>query len=186
MLRNREIPDEDFAPVLSMLFNINLLDPRYARYIVSYLEQSKSAMGVQRLAEIINRELDRSLQDGYDQEVLNLLFFLRAINLEIEGSLLLGALDMENDFIDVIALDFWTNRNDLVNKSSNEAHEIDRAVGKIADELRRETVDGEHWLLIYEAKAHSLLDIGEFSGKTADFFAAMLDQGVSFYCPELK
>lgn len=63
MLRNREIPDEDFAPVLSMLFNINLLDPRYARYIVSYLEQSKSAMGVQRLAEIINRELDRSLQD---------------------------------------------------------------------------------------------------------------------------
>lgn len=186
MLRNREIPDEDFAPVLSMLFNINLLDPRYARYIVSYLEQSKSAMGVQRLAEIINRELDRSLQDGYDQEVLNLLFFLRAINLEIEGSLLLGALDMENDFIDVIALDFWTNRNDLVNKSSNEAHEIDGAVGKIADELRRETVDGEHWLLIYEAKAHSLLDIGEFSGKTADFFAAMLDQGVSFYCPELK
>ena len=29
-------------------------------------------------------------------------------------------------------------------------------------------------------RAHSLLDIGEFSGKTADFFAAMLDQGGKF------
>ena len=93
---------------------------------------------------------------------------------------------MENDFIDVIALDFWINRSDLVKRSLEEAQELDRIVNKIADELRQETVDGEHWLLIYEAKAHSLLDIGEFLGKTADFFDAMLNQGVSFYCPELK
>ena len=183
MLKNKAIPDADFEPVLSMLFNINLLDPKYARFIVDYLRKSKSVVGGQRLSEIINAELRCGLQDGHEQEVLNLLFFLRAIGLELEGSLLLESLKMGNDFIDVIALDFWVNKNNLVKRLPKEARAINQEVNRISDSLQKESVDGERWLLIYEAKVHKLLNIGEFTGKAAVFFEEMLDQGVSFYCP---
>ena len=184
MLKNKAIPDVGFESVLSMLFNINLLDPKYARFIVDYLRKSKSVVGGQRLSEIINAELRCGLQDGHEQEVLNLLFFLRAIGLELEGSLLLDSLKMGNDFIDVIALDCWVNKNDLVKRSLNEARAINQEVNRISDALQKESVDGEHWLLIYEAKAHKLLNAGDFTGKAAVFFEKMLDQGVSFYCPD--
>lgn len=186
MLQNKEIPNGDFEPVLSMLFNINLLDPKYARYTVDYLKHSKSAVGAQRLSEIVNAELARSLQDSHEQEVLNLLFFLRLVNLKIKDSSLLNALNMENDFISVLALDFWSNRKDLIEESSGAAYDIDRRVRELAVNLSQEKVDGEHWLLIYESKVHHLLDLGEFSGKTADFFKAMLDQRISFYYPDSK
>lgn len=181
MLQGANIPDDERAPVLSMLLNINLLNPKYARYIVEYLRGSRIVVGEEKLSTIINNELDRSLSDGFEQEVLNLLYFLRTLNLKIKASSLVQALAMDNDFISIIVLDFWVKEKDLVRYTDEEAGKLDESINQLVGDLSLESVDGEHWLLLYEARFHGFLKLGEFRGKTAEFFDEMLKQGVSFY-----
>lgn len=183
MLRKRDVPDGDRDAVLSMLFNINLLDPRYARYIVAFLQHSKNKGNGERLTEIINHELERSLDEGYEQEVLNLLYFLRQLCLRVEGALLAKTFNLDCDFIDIIALDFWVNHRDLVTLDDDVELLIAGSVKSLESDLAGLSMDGEHWLLLYEAKIHGLLEVDISRGGTADFFSKMEELGVSFYQP---
>lgn len=185
MLRKRDVPDDDRDAVLSMLFNINLLDPKYARYIVSFLQHSKNKGHGERLIEIINHELERSLEEGYEQEVLNLLYFLRQLGLRIEGTLLAKTFDLDCDFVNIISLDFWVNHRDLVKCDSETALQIAKSIEQLESDLARLSMDGEHWLLLYEAKTHGLLEVDITQGNTAGFFSEMKELGVSFYQPSM-
>lgn len=185
MLRKRDVPDDDCDAVLSMLFNINLLDPKYARYIVTFLQHSKNKGNGRRLTKIINQELERSLDEGHEQEVLNLLYFLRQLGLCIKGNLLAKTFSLNCDFIDIIALDFWVNHKDLVKGDSETKLSITGVVKQLEYELAGLSMDSEHWLLLYEAKIHGFLKVDISKGKTANFFSKMNELGVSFYQPEI-
>lgn len=184
MLRDRVIPNADRQQIISMLFNINLVDPKYARYIVPFLEQSREALGDDELSKIVNDELERALAERFEQEVLNLLFFIRKLELNVRGQLLLDSLYLENDFIDILALDLWVKCGDRVVRSVGEARKINKAVDDLEKEMQVQSMDGEHWLLLYEASVHGLLEVDIEKGKTSAFFKKMKERGVSFYCIE--
>lgn len=185
MLRERDVPDYDRDAVLSMLFNINLLDPKYARYIISFLQLSKNKGHGEHLTTIINQELKRSLEEGYEQEVLNLLYFLRQLGLRVEGTLLAKTFELDCDFVDIISLDLWVNHRDLVIRDSETELLIAESIKQLENDLTSHSMDGEHWLLIYEAKIHGLLAVDISKGRTADFFSEMKELGVSFYQPSM-
>ena len=132
----------------------------------------------------MNRELERSLEEGYEQEILNLLFFLRRLNLEIEGALLLRTLDSDCDFIRILALDFWVNCKNKVKRDRSEAVQLNKVVGDLENEFQNASYDDEHWLLLHEARMHKLLKLDASRGRTAFFFEEMQRLGVSFYQPE--
>ena len=57
------------------------------------------------------------------------------------------------------------------------------SVKSLESDLAGLSMDGEHWLLLYEAKIHGLLEVDISRGGTADFFSKMEELGVSFYQP---
>ena len=184
MLRGREIPENARLQVISMLFNINLVDPKYARYVVPFLEQCREELGNEKLSQIVNDELKRSLSERFEQEVLNLLFFIRKLGLTVKGSLLLDSFNLENDFIDIIALDLWVKCNSKVDRDRSDARKINATVSSLEEEMELQTMDGEHWLLLYESCVHGLLNVDIDKGKTSVFFKKMKELNLSFYCPE--
>lgn len=181
MLRGENISEQDKEGVLSILLNINLVNPRLAMLIVDYFERHKDAIGEDRLSDIINNELELSLREGYEQEVLNLLFFLRRLHLRIRGDLLLEALKKGNDFISIIGLDFWINERELVAREPKQARLLNEEIRRLEEGLHNQSMDGEHWILLYEARMHNLLNVDITQGKTASFFMEMEKLGISFY-----
>lgn len=175
------VPERDLRAVLSLLFNANLIIPQLARYLVDVLANGKKTLGADRLSEIINSELSKSLREGYEQEVLNLLFFLKSLNLELLGSNLRQALDMQNDFISIVVLDIWKHHNSSVQRSRSEAKQINERIKDLELNMKQESLDGEHWLLLFESKMHGLLDVGNSDGKSAWFFEEMEKRKISFY-----
>lgn len=184
MLTNKELPSSNQEAILSILFNINLINPAFARYIIRFLRKCKGTVGEDRLADIVNNELNRSLGEGLEQETLNLLFFLRTLNLEVEGSLMPPALSMHNDFINVILLDLWFAKKDKVRRNATEARKINEAIKSIESKLQNQSFSGEHWLLLYEAKSRSYFDLAIADDKTTAFFNKLMELGVSFYQPD--
>lgn len=183
MMQNRDIPNEDREAVLSILFNINLVDPKYGQYIVPFLKDSQDQFGKDRLSNLLAGELKKSLEDRYEQEILNIAFFQRTLGTTIAGDNLLGALNIDNDFIRIIALDIWANHRDKVRIEANCGTIISEYVMNLEREMQGQSMDGEHWLLLYESAMHGLLNIAINNGKTASFFEEMNRLGISFYCP---
>lgn len=183
MLENETISEKDIEVVLAMLFNIKLIDPKYGQFIIPYLQSNKDQFGAERLAELLNTELEKSLEDGYEQEILNLLYFQRVMEAEIEGKLLLEALDIDNDFIRIIALDLWVNGRSRVNRTPHVAGKNNKKAQVIETAMQGQSMDGEHWLLLFESDVHGLMAVSIDNGKTAPFFKEMKRLGISFYCP---
>lgn len=139
------------------------------------------SMNSDAFSDILNEELIRSLNDGYEQEILNLLFFLSSLKLKTKGLIIKEALKLDNGFTRIIALDYWVNKNDQVVRTPTEAKFINSYVKDLEKELFDASLDNSHWLLIYESKMHGLLNLGDFTGKTVELFNRMLEMGVSFY-----
>ncbi len=188
MLRKEEISEDDREVVLAVLFNINLLNPGCARYTIEYLAQSKSAIGEERLAEIINSELERCLEEEAEQESLNLLYFSRTLHLPVREKLLKRCIKLNNDFVSIIALDYFAKQPNLIVPDSTDetpkGETLEDVVTQLEEELKGLSMDSEHWFLLYESKAHGLLNVDISIGKTAPFFKKMMELGVSFYSPE--
>lgn len=186
-------PSDDAEVVLATLFNISVLKPKYAKYIITFLRSNKEALegnrdhGESKLERAVSSELDRSLQLGLDHEMLNALYYARELKLRLPEELVAKALDADNDLAALIALDLAKNHRDRI-VSCGVAHEaldtqtLDATIDRKADFLRRQSMDGPHWLLVYECYRHQLVDgIAIDKGETASFFHRMDTLGVSFY-----
>ena len=184
MLSGNEVKPEDIDVVLSALFNINLLNPKYCSYIVGYIKNNENILGPNRLARIVNEELEEVIGNHLEQEVANLLFFVKELDLAIKGENIIGVLRSESDFSKIIALDLWKNHNDRVKRAPREAQQINDAVNELRENMVNQTYDGEHWLLLHEIAMHDLVNGSTRvkSGKTDPFFDWLKMKGVSFYC----
>ena len=141
-------------------------------------------MGPNRLARIVNEELEEVIGNHLEQEVANLLFFVKELDLAIKGENIIGVLRSESDFSKIIALDLWKNHNDRVKRAPREAQQINDAVNELRENMVNQTYDGEHWLLLHEIAMHDLVNGSTRvkSGKTDPFFDWLKMKGVSFYC----
>jgi hypothetical protein len=181
-IRDKEIPIEDFDIILPGLINIMLLDPRYGKYVISYLKANVKRLDIGEISTIINKELESSLSCELQQESLLFLYLIRELMLTINAKNLLEVLRSSEDFAIIIALDIWMNNNNSVKRSKAEAAEINKNIKELAESLEGEKYEGPRWLLLYEVGTHELLDTTIYSEpKTDIIFTEMKRNKVSFY-----
>lgn len=123
------------------------------------------------------------LEDCYEQETLNYLYFQRELEVMIEGENLLQSLKIDNDLIRIISLDLWINRNESIEADASLVSEINELISAIQNDMQGQSMDGEHWLLLYESDMHGFMNVSIKNGGTASFFEEMRRLGISFYNP---
>lgn len=178
----KAIGDEEASTALSMLLNIALTSPSLSKYSLKIIENNMGLYKDDMLFEELDNLLTQYLNLELEQESATLLYFCKMFDVKVSGPNIRRALDGRCDLARIIALDYWTNNNANVIRSSAMARMINRRIKELSDWLSTESVDGEHWLLIYESHMHNLLPaLGEFIGKTVPFFEKMKQLGISFY-----
>ena len=182
-LRGQALPDnDDLQIVIPTLINIMLLDPKYGRYVTGYLKENLEGIRADTLSTVFNKELQKSLEGELQQESLLFMQLIRDLGLEISGKNLLDVIKSDNDFAIIIALDLWKHRNHCINRTRNEARNINTAIIGLVNSLKGEKLTGARWLLLYEIKVNKLIDETRMSGIEMNrFFEKMISLGVSFY-----
>lgn len=180
--QRKKIGKDEADLVLSVLFNITLTNPSYGRYVLRTIENNRDVLDGGVLTDALNTMIEQELEMGLQQECAFLLNFAKLLRVQVSGQNILNAIQARDDFSRILALDFWRNQRKQVSSDYSTSRKINKAISNLADELSTETMDGEHWLLMYEARMHHLIDgIDITKGKTGPFFELLEEYGISFY-----
>ena len=176
------IPLKDVAVIFPSLFNIMLLNPRYGKYVVSYLKKNILQLDVDLLCEIVNKELKITLKNRLQEETLLLMQIIRELGLKIDIENLIKLADSEQDFAIIIALDLWKNNKNNVIRNRLSTIEFNKKLKSLSDSLKGEQYAGPRWLLLHEILMHKLLPKKLRPIPNNDlFFDEMVKEKVSFY-----
>lgn len=150
--------------------------------MIQFMKKNKSVIDTKELQKIINKELKTSLRLQLQQETLLFIYMICDLELDVEACNILSIIQSENDLAIIIALDIWAHHNKKVLRTKTEAHEINLAVTELAKSLSLEKYDGNRWLLLYEAEAHSLFPNGVYTPiEKPSFFTLLRQKGIDFY-----
>lgn len=181
-IRNHQLKTDDFPLVFPLLINIMLLDPKYGKYVIQFMKRNKQIIDTEELQKIINRELKNSLTLQLQQESLLFIYMIHDLKLKVDACNILSIIQSENDLAIIIALDMWTHHNKRVLRTRTEAREINLAVNDLANSLSHEKYEGNRWLLLYEAEAHSLFPKGVYTPiAMTPFFSLLRQNGIDLY-----
>lgn len=181
-IRNRQLKIGDFSLVFPLLINIMIINPKYGKYVVQFMKKNKSVIDTEEMQKLINKELKTSLRLQLQQETLLFIYMIRDLEFDVEACNILSIIQSENDLAIIIALDIWIHHNKKVLRTRTEAHEISLAVNELAKSLSFEKYDGNRWLLLYEAEAHSLFPNGVYTPiEKPSFFTLLRQKGIDFY-----
>lgn len=173
---------ETFNLVFPMLVNIMLLDPKYGKYVISFLKRNRSNINIDRLSNIANNELNQSLIQELQQESLLFLHLIHDIRLSIKAQNIINILKSDNDFAIIIALDIWSHHKSLVKRTKSEATLINSSIKDLVNELIGESYTGPRWLLLYEIERHRLIPTRIYTPIPKNpFFQLLSDNNISFY-----
>ncbi len=183
-LKNKKLETTKFCVIIPLLINTMLLDPRYGKYVIGFMESNRKELIIRELEKVVNEELYKNLEQGLQQEALLFLYMIKRVKLSIYGANVIKILKKFEDFSAIIALDIWKRENKLVKRTRTEAIEINKEIKNLAKKLGSETYHGEHWLLLYEVNRHKLLSdkkYGYKEPKMNDFFKLLCKNNISFY-----
>lgn len=173
---------EDFGVIMSSLISILFVEPKYGKYVTEYLRKHIHRWKQDVIAELVNKELDFSIQDELQQETLVLLNIIKELRLPIWAKNLNSILRGLNDFAIVIALDIWKSRKNCVQRTKSEASEINRSIERLSSELSGEEYSGARWFLLHEIKMHGLIPPKLMPAPAkSEFFDKLQDRKVTFY-----
>ena len=105
-----------------------LLDPRYGKYVISFMESNRKELNISKLEMVVNEELKKNLEQGLQQEALLFLNMIKRVNLPISGSNVKNILKTYEEFSSIIVLDIWKRDNKLVKRTRSEAIEINKEI----------------------------------------------------------
>ncbi len=181
-IRKQKLNLQNFELVFPLLVNIMLLDPKYGKHVIAFLKKNRSGIDITKLSDIANNELMQSLKRELQQESLLFLNLIHEIRLNISAENVIAALNSQDDFSIIIALDIWRHHKSLVKRTKAQANGINKAVTTLAAELTGENYHGARWLLLYEAEKHNLFPKGVYTAITkTPFFATLFNNDISFY-----
>lgn len=181
-IRKQKLDLQSFELIFPLLVNIMLLDPKYGKYVITFLKKNRTGIDIQKLSNIANNELMQSLKGELQQESLLFLYLIHDIRLKISPENIIAALNSQDDFSIIIALDIWQHHNSLVIRTKTQARIINKAINTLAAELSGENYLGSRWLLLYEAEKHDLFPKGTYTPiARTPLFEALFNNGISFY-----
>lgn len=181
-IRNQNPRPEDFGVIMPSLINILLIEPKYGKYVITYLKKHISKWKPDIVTELINRELGISIRDELQQETLVFLHIIKELKLSLKAENLINILSCSNDFAIIIALDIWKSRKKTVKRTRQQATTIRKAIENLSNDLDGEEYSGSRWLLLHEIKIHGLMDAMLMPTPAKDdFFEKLYSCRVTFY-----
>ena len=181
-VRKQKLDLQSFELVFPLLVNIMLLDPKYGKYVITFLKKNRSGIDIQKLSQIANNELMHSLEQELQQESLLFLYLIHDIRLNIFAENIIKVLNSQDDFSIIIALDIWQHHKRLVIRSKAQASSINKAVKSLAAELTGESYYSSRWMLLYETEKHKLFPKSAYTPiRKTPFFELLFNNGISFY-----
>ena len=181
-VKKQKLDPQSFDLIFPLLVNIMLLNPKYGKYVTVFLKKNRATINIKKLSEIVNCELEYSIQQDLQQESLMFLYLIHDIRLDISAENIIAAISSQDDFSIIIALDIWRHHNKLVIRSKAEANKINKAIQALAAGLTGESYNGARSMLLHEVEMHDLFPIGVYAAmRRRLFFQLLFDNGISFY-----
>lgn len=181
-IKDKEPTLEDFGVIMSSLINILLIEPKYGKYVISYLKKHIHKWKQDIVTELINRELHISVSDELQQETLVFLHIVKELKLSLDAENMIQILCCSNDFAIIMALDLWKNRKKCIVRTRQQATAIRKSIEQLSDELKGEQYTGARWLLLHEIRIHGLLEAKVMPAPVKDdFFEKLYERKVTFY-----
>lgn len=171
MLKDRE---HQKKVVLSQLINISIVRPEMSQLIIKIIKKNKMILD-NEVAEVLNKTLEKSLLFSHDAEIIWLIYFLRNFNLKISTNNVVKILEQEKIISCIYILDY------IQVKKLNSDKEIKEAKKKLKENLKKESIYGEKWLLIYECNINNWIDGIKDNLNQSHFLKKLYDKGVKIY-----
>lgn len=181
MLNRKTDPEKQGEIDIPMLMNIGVSRPNCSILALRQIKKRESTLNVGQIALTLNGMIVEAVANGLDQEAINALYYCRELGIRVNAESAIQILQSGNDLCRIIMLDYIKNRRELLNCSEEDMGAIGRASFELSNALNGESVDGPHWLLIYESLNYGLLDISLGGGVTADLMRFLAELEVSFY-----
>lgn len=181
-IKGKDVDTESLSLVFPLLINIMLIEPKYGKHVVRFAKEKKEYLDIKTITNIVNKELQYSLEHDLQQESLIYLDFIKQLDITISGNNLKKVIESGNDLAIIIGLDLWKNHNKRVDRTRKEASEIKKAIEVLGQELKSEEYRGNRWLLLYETDFHNLIPKDFYVPvKKDEFFKSLYENNVSFY-----
>ena len=175
-LNKKQIRVDDFDIIIALLVNILLVDPQCGNLVINFLLNNKSRIHAERLQNIINNELEKAMQEGYEFEALLFVYVIRELHINITPENIINVIDSCNDLATIIVLDILKSNKQYINEAINAALE------RLRDSLYDESYQGFRWLLLYEADRLNLLEsVGYEAIEKPPFFTSLYNKNIPFY-----
>lgn len=181
MLQRKADPRKEDPIDIPILMNIGISRPSCSILALLYLKRRRATLDINQVGTTLNGMIARAVEDGLGQEALNALYYCRELKVHLTSCNIVEVLKKGNDLCRLIALDYVHNCSELIDYQAGGAGDIGLAEVELLQLLRGETMDGQHWLLIYESLNYGFLNISLGEGVTAEPMRHLALLGVSFY-----
>ncbi len=174
VIKDEKVCENDRKIVLSQLINTLLVYPQISELIINFFKNNKFELGEQ-IEEILNRALKSSLKLEHDVETIWLIYFMRSFNMKISLESILSTIEREEVFSTIYILDY------IAQEKLDKEVKIKEIKNKLKESLKKESIYGEKWLLIYEANKNNWISGIKFILGEKGFIKDLLDNDIDIY-----
>lgn len=189
VLKDVDIPRDNFFVIQSMLLNILLIRPDLSILIFEILDNnSGKVIASNDIEKMINELINDNLELSNNQEVLWLVYFLIKFNLKVENKNIIEILKKGDDFSRILVLDYIFNAN----CQDDIDGDLKEGIKLLFKSLEDDHIHNENWLLIYEIVYNDFskdfnVDLRKIiEEKDNSIFSRLIDDNINFYKSILK
>lgn len=157
--------------VISQLLNILSTYPHFGNLIFKIFETSEIRIDFPE--EILNKILQVNVDKKYDGTVIWLLYFMIKFDIKISSENGNKILENMENFSTIMMLDYISKKRLLV--------EYQETLSVLREKLKRESIYGEKWLLIYESTKNKWIKGLKIEVNKSKFLLKLFNEDISFY-----
>lgn len=183
VLSSQKIKDEDKEYTCACLINSLTIFPMTSDVIINIFAKNNllNLGNEKQINDIINKLLEKNIENNYDEEIFWNLCFLMKFNLEVEVENILKLLRKMETFTSIMILDYIFKKN--LHKNEND---IKNELENLKNILCEEDVYSEKWLFLYECCKNNWIKGLRKTIKEDQFLKKLLENNIGFYISPLK
>lgn len=179
VLISHNITENEKEVVHAHLINLMISYPNLSEYVFKISEKNEFNV-TNRIKVTLNTLLEENFNNGHDIELIWILLYMIKFKIEVNTKMLCSILAKQEVFSSIIALDY-IYKNELFKLPT-----IKNAVENMRAELKKESIYGEKWLLIYEACLNKWIKGLNENVKKSKFLKELIDNKVEFFISPLN
>jgi len=175
MISRDIIPTNEIEEVVSMLLNIMLINPKLSYLVIKILNKNKVNINfIKNYKKTLNLLIMDNIKLNNEEELIWLIYFAINFELKIEENNIIEILKSGLSFSIIIILDYIH-----LNKRFTENIKKEKEI--LRENLKKESIYGEKWLLLYEANFHDWIQGLKDHINKSKFLEKLHKNKINFY-----